>query len=115
MSPAIRSCVVRLADAEARIPGPPGDHFVNVVLRGSLRLLLSHPLEPNRQAPHAQDELYFVVRGSGFLFHAGQREAFGPGDVMFVAAGVDHRFEDFTDDLAIWVAFYGPTGGEVPA
>jgi hypothetical protein len=31
---------------------------------------------------------------------------------MFVAAGVEHRFEDFTDDLAVWVMFYGPEGGE---
>jgi len=31
---------------------------------------------------------------------------------MFVAAGVEHHFEDFTEDLAIWVIFYGPPGGE---
>ena len=28
--------------------------------------------------------------------------------------GVVHRFEKFTDDLAMWVMFYGPEGGEVP-
>jgi hypothetical protein len=32
---------------------------------------------------------------------------------MFVAAGTEHHFEDFTDDLAVWVAFYGPPGGEI--
>jgi hypothetical protein len=26
-----------------------------------------------------------------------------------------HRFEDFTDDLAVWVVFFGPLGGEVVA
>ena len=31
---------------------------------------------------------------------------------LFVPAGVEHRFEDFTDDLAVWVVFYGPEGGE---
>ena len=31
---------------------------------------------------------------------------------MFVAAGGEHRFEDFTEDLAVWVVFYGPAGGE---
>jgi mannose-6-phosphate isomerase-like protein (cupin superfamily) len=40
------------------------------------------------------------------------RHAFGPGDLLFVPAGVVHRFEDFTDDLAVWVIFYGPEGGE---
>jgi hypothetical protein len=33
---------------------------------------------------------------------------------MFVAAGTEHYFEDFTEDLAVWVVFYGPDGGEVP-
>ncbi|CAN5750314.1 hypothetical protein BH24GEM1_BH24GEM1_26510 [soil metagenome] len=31
---------------------------------------------------------------------------------LFVPAGVAHRFEDFTDDLAVWVLFYGPDGWE---
>jgi hypothetical protein len=34
--------------------------------------------------------------------------------MLFVPAGVVHRFEDFSDDLAIWVMFYGPEGGEEP-
>ena len=37
-----------------------------------------------------------------------------PGDFLFVPAGVEHRFEGFTDDLAVWVVFYGPDGGERP-
>jgi len=77
-----------------------------------VRLLLSFPLNPNRQAPHAQDEIYVVAQGSGILFHDGKRDHFETGDVMFVAAGVEHHFEDFTEDLAIWVIFYGPPGGE---
>jgi mannose-6-phosphate isomerase-like protein (cupin superfamily) len=107
-----RSSIIHLAHAQARIPGPPGEHFVNVLQRGTVRLLLSLPLNPNRQAPHAQDEIYVVAQGSGILFHDGKRDHFETGDVMFVAAGVEHHFEDFTEDLAIWVIFYGPPGGE---
>jgi hypothetical protein len=29
-----------------------------------------------------------------------------------VPAGVVHRFEEFTEDLVVWVVFYGPEGGE---
>jgi mannose-6-phosphate isomerase-like protein (cupin superfamily) len=43
-----------------------------------------------------------------------QRHPFGPGDLLFVPAGVTHRFEDFRDDLVVWVIFYGPAGGEDP-
>jgi hypothetical protein len=27
---------------------------------------------------------------------------------------VVHRFLDFSDDLTVWVVFYGPPGGERP-
>jgi len=33
---------------------------------------------------------------------------------MFIAAGTEHHFEQFSDDLAVWVVFYGSEGGEVP-
>ena len=110
-----RSCVLHLADARARIPGPTGEHSVSVLQRGTLNLKLSLPVRPNQQAPHEQDEIYVIVSGRGVLFHDGHCDAFGPGDVMFIAAGTEHWFEDFTDDLAVWVVFYGPPGGEVPA
>lgn len=37
---------------------------------------------------------------------------FGPGDALFEPAGVEHRFEGFTNDLVVWAVFYGPEGGE---
>jgi len=111
----MRSHTFPLAEARGRIPGPAGEHAVSVLQRGSLHLKLSLPVRPNRQTPHTQDELYVIVAGRGVLVHDGRRDAFGPGDAMFVAAGTEHWFEDFTDDLAVWVVFYGPPGGELPA
>ena len=113
MSKSDRSRVIHLADARARIPGPAGEHSVSVLQRGSLNLKLSLPVTPNQQTPHEQDEIYVIIAGKGVLCHDGKRDAFGSGDVMFVAAGTEHHFEDFTKDLAVWVVFYGPTGGEV--
>ena len=40
------------------------------------------------------------------------RRPVASGTLVFVAAGRPHRFEDFTPDFAVWVAFYGPEGGE---
>jgi mannose-6-phosphate isomerase-like protein (cupin superfamily) len=110
-----RSDVFHLADARAGIPGPAGEHSVSVLQRGTLNLKLSLPVRPNQQTPHEQDELYVIVGGRGVLVHGGKRDAFERGDAMFIAAGTEHWFEDFTDDLAVWVVFYGPPGGEVPA
>jgi mannose-6-phosphate isomerase-like protein (cupin superfamily) len=113
MSNSDRSRVFHLADARARIPGPVGEHAVSVLQRGNLQLKLSLPVTPNQQTPHEQDELYVIIAGTGVLIHDGKHDAFEPGDVMFVAARTEHHFEDFTEDLAVWVIFYGPPGGEV--
>jgi mannose-6-phosphate isomerase-like protein (cupin superfamily) len=114
MSGPDRSRVLRLADARARIPGPAGEHAVGLLDRGTLKVKLSCPVRPNQQTPHEQDEVYVIVRGRGVLIHDGKRDPFESGDLLFVAAGTEHRFEDFTDDLAVWVVFFGPQGGEAP-
>lgn len=109
-----RSTVIRLADAQRAIPGPAGERSAVLLQRGTLDVKLTLPLSPNLQTPHTQDEIYVVVRGGGVLVHDGRRDAFNPGDLLFVAAGVDHRLEDLTEDIALWRIFYGVTGGEVP-
>jgi mannose-6-phosphate isomerase-like protein (cupin superfamily) len=113
-----RSRVIRLAEAQAGIPGPAGEHAVSLLQRGTLKAMLSlgrfAPL-PRPTTPHTQDEVYIIIRGRGVFLHDGKRDSFGPGDLLFVAAGTEHRFEDFTEDLTVWVVFYGPSGGEVPA
>ena len=110
----MRSAVIHFDETQKRIPGPPGDHHADVIRRGTLRALLSLPVRPNVQTPHAQDEIYIIQRGHGVLFHDGKYDKFETGDLLFVAAGVEHHFEHFSDDLAVWVVFYGADGGEVP-
>ena len=112
---AVRSCVVGRAEVASRIPWPEGEHYAMGLERGTLSAKLAlgrFAPRPNRQTPHAQDELYAVVRGRGVLFHDGRHDAFEAGDLLFVAAGVPHHFEEFSDDLEVWVIFYGPQGGE---
>jgi mannose-6-phosphate isomerase-like protein (cupin superfamily) len=113
MSKPERSRVFHFADADRSIPGPAGEHAIRVLQRGSLDLKLSRPVPPNRQTPHAQDEVYVIVRGRGILVHGGERERMEAGDCAFVAAGTEHRFEEFSEDFAVWVIFHGPTGGEL--
>jgi len=65
------------------------------------------------QGPHKQDELYIVVSGSGDFVKNGERRAFQAHDVIFVEAEATHRFENFSNDFATWVIFWGPAGGEI--
>ena len=55
------------------------------------------------------------MRGRGVLVHGDARDPFEAGDILFVAAGVEHRYEDFSNDLALWRIFYGVAGGEIPS
>ena len=48
----------------------------------------------------------------GTFFGDGERVKFNTGDVLFVPAGIEHPFENFTSDFATWVIFYGKEGGE---
>ncbi|HEU4574478.1 MAG TPA: cupin domain-containing protein [Chitinophagaceae bacterium] len=89
-----------------------GQRFSTVMQNGTMRVEYYAPVNTDLQTPHKQDELYVIISGSGFFYRHGERLAFSPGDVLFVPAGMEHRFEQFTEDFATWVIFYGPVGGE---
>ena len=96
----------------ARLPGPQGERYVELFTHGTLAVELYAPRGDDPQTPHTRDEVYVVAHGSGYFRNGRERHRFGPGDVLFVPAEVPHRFEEFSDDLAVWVVFYGPEGGE---
>ena len=99
------------AELLARLPGrvsaqwPQGERFVQALA----------PVGTDPQLPHQQDELYFVISGSGDLVCGQERTPFGPNTVLFVPAGAVHRFENFSADFATWVVFWGAVGGESPS
>ena len=101
-----------VAQALARLPGAQGERYVELFEHGTLSVELYAPRGTDAQAPHTRDEVYVVIHGSGHFRNGDTRHSFGPGDLLFVPAGVEHRFEEFSDDLAVWVIFYGPGGGE---
>ena len=107
----LRRSRVTLAEAMAT-PIPAGRRSAPVLSHGSMLVALYAPRGKDEQTPHPQDELYLVARGSGWFVTGDARHPFGAGDVLFVPAGVVHRFEQFSDDFAVWVVFYGPEGGE---
>ena len=89
-----------------------GPRSVPLFRHGTLLVKYYAPRGEDAQKPHAQDELYVVASGTGTFFDGTVRRAFAPGHLLFAAAGIVHRFEDFTDDFGVWVLFYGPDGGE---
>jgi len=57
------------------------------------------------QTPHAEDEVYVVVRGRAGFASGGRRVEVGPGSTLFVPASEGHRFVDVTEDLTLVVVF----------
>ena len=91
---------------------PEGVPFVTVMAGGTMSVEVFSPQGVDLQTPHTQDELYFVHAGTGEIVINGQRFDAAAGDAFFVAAHVEHRFENFSEDFVTWVVFYGPPGGE---
>lgn len=98
--------------AQSKILGPTGSRFAEVFKHGTLSIELYEPKGRDHQTPHTQDEGYIVIKGSGEFVNGDERVDFSEGDFLFAAAGDVHRFENFSDDLSVWVIFYGPEGGE---
>jgi len=91
---------------------PSGNLAIPALAHGSMIVEYYAPRGTDRQTPHTRDELYVIIAGRGTFQNGAARHPFVPGEVIFVAAGVEHRFAEFTDDFATWVIFYGPEGGE---
>ena len=123
---------LRATPAEARrLATDPGRATSLLMAHGTMELRWFGPTGHDPQTPHDRDELYVVVSGTGTFVRARDslpmgddtsltlsgmdRVAFGPGDAIFVPAGTEHRFEEFSDDFGCWIVFYGPEGGEAHA
>jgi mannose-6-phosphate isomerase-like protein (cupin superfamily) len=89
-----------------------GQLFKILFEHGSLSVEFYKPDQIDRQTPHTRDEVYIVAAGSGIFEVEGARTPFEVGDFLFVPAGLQHRFLDFSEDFSTWVIFYGPAGGE---
>lgn len=89
----------------SRLPGAGGERYFEMFRRGGISIEIYAPRGADPQTPHDRDEIYVVVAGEGSFLAGDARRPFGPGDALFVPAGMVHRFEDFTDDLVVWVIF----------
>ena len=102
----------RPQDGLAPMPPPGGRRVVELLRHGTLLVEVYAPRGVDPQQPHTRDEVYVVISGTDLFLNGTDRRRFEPGDLLFVPAGCPHRFEDFSDDFATWVMFYGPEGGE---
>jgi mannose-6-phosphate isomerase-like protein (cupin superfamily) len=110
----LKGNVVALDEARAA-PNEEGRQSARILTHGTLEVRFYKPRGEDPQTPHTRDEIYVVASGRGAVVVGGERRPFVTGDLVFVPAGTEHRFCEFTDDFGVWVMFYGPEGGEAPS
>lgn len=78
------------------------ERYSEVFRHGSLSAGIYVPHQSDDPEQHQTHKVYVVLNGSGFFSVDGDRQPFGPGDLLFAEAGTTHNFEDFTPDFAVW-------------
>jgi mannose-6-phosphate isomerase-like protein (cupin superfamily) len=95
-----------IADAEThrKQSGKRYAEFLRVpAMSAGIYVLPSGGTDP--QSPHKEDEMYYVVRGRARMRAGSEDQPVSEGSIVFVAAGVEHRFHDITEDLVVLVYF----------
>jgi mannose-6-phosphate isomerase-like protein (cupin superfamily) len=81
------------------------ERYSEVIRHGRLSVGIYAPHESDEEETYPDDKIYVVLNGSGFFTVDGDRQPFGPGDLLFAQSQSTHQFEDFTPDFAVWAIF----------
>jgi len=59
----------------------------------------------DKQTPHQEDEIYYLVRGKAKMRLGREERAIREGDVIFVEKDLEHRFFNIAEELVLLVIF----------
>jgi mannose-6-phosphate isomerase-like protein (cupin superfamily) len=59
----------------------------------------------DKQSPHKEDEIYYVVRGKAKMRLGREERSISQGDVIFVEKKLEHRFFEIDEELVLLVIF----------
>ncbi len=99
--------IVSITEAIEELKKATAQKFAVVMKHGTMSVEYFAPEIIDSQQPHMQDEIYVIVSGNSKFDRNGEIINCGTGDVIFVPAGIEHRFINFSKDFATWVIFYG--------
>lgn len=97
---------ISVGEALSALHAHEGKTFLELYRHGSVSVEIYQPVGQDLQQPHLQDEIYFVISGHGIFQNGEAQYPFQPGDLIFVPAGREHRFLEFTGDFKTWVIFF---------
>jgi mannose-6-phosphate isomerase-like protein (cupin superfamily) len=102
----VKTLFASLAEVEEQLAGSGKSYreFMRVPAM-SAGLYVLQAGATDRQKPHREDEVYYVLRGRARFKAGSEDREVSPGSVIFVAAEVGHRFYDITEELSVLVVF----------
>ena len=103
---------ISIEEAAQQLSSETANRFTTLLKVGTMSIEYYAPKYIDPQNSHTQDEIYVIALGTATFFRNGERVQCKSGDVLFVPAQMEHRFEKFSDDFTTWVIFYGKDGGE---
>lgn len=86
-----------------------GERYGILLQQDGIEIGFYAPRGTDPQSPHDRDEVYVIQAGNGVFMLGDDEQPFETGDVLFVPAGIPHRFKDFGDDFEAWVVFMPKT------
>lgn len=95
--------IAELAAEQAKSGGLYLEFLQVPALSMGLYVLAAGGTDP--QKPHTEDEVYYVESGRGQIRVDGEDRMVQPGSLVYVAAGVEHRFHSIEEELRILVFF----------
>ncbi len=86
------------------------DYFHTFINRQTLAagVLVLQPGEEDTQTPHDSDEVYYVIKGDGYLKINKKDYAVSEGKMFFVQKNIPHNFFGNKKELAVLYFFGGP-------
>lgn len=97
---------VSIEEAIKALQQADGKPFAIVLRDKKMSIEYFAPKNIDTQQPHAQDEIYVIASGKSSFYRDGETIDCKTGDVIFVPAGMEHCFVNFSEDFATWVIFY---------
>jgi mannose-6-phosphate isomerase-like protein (cupin superfamily) len=98
------SQVSQIADLLQRLGDKRYHEFLRVFAMSAGLYVLSAGAT-DKQSPHQEDEIYYVVRGEAKVRLGREERAISEGDVIFVEKMLEHRFFEIAEELVLLVIF----------
>ncbi len=83
------------------------EQFAEVLSTESVTVEIGQYPTSSPKNPHTEDEIYYIISGSGMIRVGDETYDVGAGDVVFVEQGLEHDFFNVDEEITALTIFVG--------